>query len=177
MTDKYTGRSRGFGFVTYDTAEAATSAIEAMNGKVCRASACPCAFSWHTLAWVSGACKWGRLGHRRLHGTRAPRCPLPPCCSAPAVFCPRAPEQGACEHIAFWRGLPMPVGSRRLYRSLHPCADPRRLFFLRPRLAQELDGRAITCNNARQMVERPEGEEGEEAPRKPPGQLPPPSLP
>ena len=36
-------------------------------------------------------------------------------------------------------------------------------------LTQELDGRAITCNNARQMVERPEGEEAVEAPRKAPG--------
>lgn len=35
---------------------------------------------------------------------------------------------------------------------------------------QELEGRAITCNNARQMVERPEGEEGyDEAPKKAPG--------
>jgi len=36
---------------------------------------------------------------------------------------------------------------------------------------QEIDGRAITCNNARQMVERPEGEVfgGDDAPRKAPG--------
>ena len=32
---------------------------------------------------------------------------------------------------------------------------------------QEIDGRAITCNNARQMVERVEGEEA--PPAKPPG--------
>lgn len=34
MKDKYSGRSRGFGFVTYETPAAATSAIEAMNGTV-----------------------------------------------------------------------------------------------------------------------------------------------
>ena len=33
MTDKYTGRSRGMGFVTFDNPAAATSAIEAMNGQ------------------------------------------------------------------------------------------------------------------------------------------------
>ena len=40
-----------------------------------------------------------------------------------------------------------------------------------PYFLQELEGRAITCNNARQMVERPEGEEGygDEAPKKAPG--------
>jgi len=39
------------------------------------------------------------------------------------------------------------------------------------RNVQEIDGRAIACNNARQMVERPEGEVfgGDEAPRKAPG--------
>ena len=35
MKDKYTGRSRGFGFVTYQSAEECTRAIEEMNGK-CR---------------------------------------------------------------------------------------------------------------------------------------------
>jgi cold-inducible RNA-binding protein len=34
MVDKYTGRSRGFGFVTFKTSEDATNAIEAMNGQV-----------------------------------------------------------------------------------------------------------------------------------------------
>ena len=35
MVDKYSGRSRGFGFVTFKTSEDASSAIEAMNGQVC----------------------------------------------------------------------------------------------------------------------------------------------
>jgi cold-inducible RNA-binding protein len=33
MMDRMTGRSRGFGFVTYATPEEAQKAIEAMNGK------------------------------------------------------------------------------------------------------------------------------------------------
>ena len=33
ITDRDTGRSRGFGFVEMGTAEAATAAIEALNGK------------------------------------------------------------------------------------------------------------------------------------------------
>lgn len=33
LTDKMTGRSRGFGFVTYATTEMAQKAIEAFNGK------------------------------------------------------------------------------------------------------------------------------------------------
>jgi len=33
MVDKYTGRSRGFGFVTYQTPEECAAAIEGMNGK------------------------------------------------------------------------------------------------------------------------------------------------
>jgi RNA recognition motif-containing protein len=33
MVDKYTGRSRGFAFVTYEQAEDCRAAIEAMNGK------------------------------------------------------------------------------------------------------------------------------------------------
>ena len=34
---------------------------------------------------------------------------------------------------------------------------------------KELDGRVITCNNACQMVERPEGEQAVEAPCQAPG--------
>ena len=33
ITDKFTGRSRGFGFVEMDSADAAQKAIEALNGK------------------------------------------------------------------------------------------------------------------------------------------------
>ncbi len=33
ITDKYSGRSKGFGFVTIDDDEAAKKAMEAMNGK------------------------------------------------------------------------------------------------------------------------------------------------
>lgn len=33
ITDKYSGRSRGFGFVTFANDEDAKKAIEAMNGK------------------------------------------------------------------------------------------------------------------------------------------------
>ena len=33
MVDKYTGRSRGFGFVTYQTPEECAAAIEGMNSK------------------------------------------------------------------------------------------------------------------------------------------------
>ena len=32
ITDKYTGRSRGFGFVTFDSSEDGNKAIEEMNG-------------------------------------------------------------------------------------------------------------------------------------------------
>lgn len=33
ITDKYSGRSKGFGFVTFENDEEANQAIEAMNGK------------------------------------------------------------------------------------------------------------------------------------------------
>lgn len=33
MTDKFSGRSKGFGFVTFATAEEADAALNAMNGK------------------------------------------------------------------------------------------------------------------------------------------------
>lgn len=39
--DRESGRSRGFGFVTYDTAEAANSAIESLNGVVSLTSILP----------------------------------------------------------------------------------------------------------------------------------------
>ena len=35
MTDKFTGSSRCFGFVTYESPATATQAITEMNGKVC----------------------------------------------------------------------------------------------------------------------------------------------
>lgn len=33
MTDKLTGRSKGYGFVSYESAEAAVAAIKQINGK------------------------------------------------------------------------------------------------------------------------------------------------
>ena len=33
IMDKFSGRPRGFGFITMDTQEAATAAVAAMNGK------------------------------------------------------------------------------------------------------------------------------------------------
>lgn len=33
MTDKFSGRSKGFGFVTFATAEEATAAVDGLNGK------------------------------------------------------------------------------------------------------------------------------------------------
>lgn len=33
ITDKFSGRSKGFGFVTFDNEDSAKKAIEAMNGK------------------------------------------------------------------------------------------------------------------------------------------------
>lgn len=33
ISDRYSGRSKGFGFVTFATEEAASSAVEKMNGK------------------------------------------------------------------------------------------------------------------------------------------------
>jgi RNA recognition motif-containing protein len=35
ITDRDTGRSRGFGFVNFDTDEAAQSALSSMDGQVC----------------------------------------------------------------------------------------------------------------------------------------------
>ena len=102
MKDKYTGRSRGFGFVTYQSAEECTRAIEEMNGK-CRVF-CP---------------PPGRVGN------------LETLCSGPAH-----------DH-----GISCMCSAPSCYTCIHSC-----MHTFKRHAGKELDGRAITCNNARQTT-------------------------
>jgi len=84
----------------------------------------------------------GVAAAKYLPGARIAHADSAPCCARGATTQMRAFRR---------RAVPMPVS---FSSSMCPC--PHRPPTLQFVLTQELDGRVITCNNARHMVERPE---------------------
>ena len=68
MTDKYTGRSRGCAFVTYQTPEACKAAIEAMNGKEIDGRAITCNNARQRTYSEEGAAPGGAPGAEAGYG-------------------------------------------------------------------------------------------------------------